>query len=100
MELSSENGKQMWIPPGFLHGFVTREPDTEIIYKCTDHYDPACDGAVRWDSLGIDWGMSDMPEISEKDAKALPFSVRVAFRRQLIVRGGPVFADRSAISRS
>ena len=74
MELSSENGKQMWIPPGFLHGFVTREPDTEIIYKCTDHYDPACDGAVRWDSLGIDWGMSDMPEISEKDAKALPFS--------------------------
>lgn len=74
MELSSENGKQMWIPPGFLHGFVTREPDTEIIYKCTDHYDPACDGAVRWDSLGIDWGMSDVPEISEKDAKALPFS--------------------------
>lgn len=72
-ELSYENGRQLWIPAGFLHGFVTREPDTEIIYKCTAHYDRASDGAVRWDSLGIDWGVSD-PVLSDKDRAASAFS--------------------------
>lgn len=71
VDLSFENGRQVWIPPGFLHGFVTREPDTEILYKCTDYYAPACDGAVRWDSAGIDWGLHD-PILSEKDAQAIP----------------------------
>ena len=69
-ELSFENGRQLWIPAGFLHGFVTREPDTEIIYKCTDHYAPDCDGAVRWDSCGIDWGLNGGPILSEKDTNA------------------------------
>ncbi|WP_026759163.1 dTDP-4-dehydrorhamnose 3,5-epimerase [Sediminimonas qiaohouensis] len=72
IELSFENGRQIWIPPGFLHGFVTREPETEIQYKCTDYYAPDCDGAVRWDSVGIDWGLRD-PILSEKDAQAVPF---------------------------
>ena len=59
VELSFENGLQLWIPPGFLHGFVTREPDTEIIYKCTDFYAPECDGAVRFDDsdIGVEWGI-------------------------------------------
>jgi dTDP-4-dehydrorhamnose 3,5-epimerase len=59
-ELSAENGRQMLIPAGFLHGFVTREPDTEIIYKCSDYYAPECDGAVRYDcpEIGIDWGLA------------------------------------------
>ncbi|MDQ7263133.1 dTDP-4-dehydrorhamnose 3,5-epimerase [Paracoccus sp. PS-1] len=69
-ELSFENGRQLWIPPGFLHGFVTREPDTEILYKCTDHYAPDCDGAVAWDSIGIDWGVGARPILSAKDADA------------------------------
>lgn len=69
-ELSFENGRQLWIPPGFLHGFVTRLPDTEIIYKCTDFYAPECDGAVRWDSCGIDWGFDGEPMLSAKDAAA------------------------------
>lgn len=70
-ELSFENGKQLWIPAGFLHGFITREPDTEIFYKCTDYYAPECDGAVRWDSCGIDWGLEGTPVLSDKD-KAAP----------------------------
>ena len=72
VELSAENGKQLLIPAGFLHGFVTREPDTEIIYKCTDYYAPDCDGAVRFDdsTIGIDWGLSGDPVLSDKDAAA------------------------------
>lgn len=73
VELSFENGRQIWIPAGFLHGFVTREPDTEIIYKCTAHYDRASDGGVRWDSLDIDWGVTD-PILSEKDRTAPRFA--------------------------
>lgn len=69
-ELSAENGKQLLVPAGFLHGFVTREPDTEILYKCSDHYAPECDGAVRWDSCGIDWGLEGAPVLSDKDAAA------------------------------
>lgn len=70
VELSAENGLQLLIPEGFLHGFITREPDTEIIYKCTDYYAPECDGAVAWDSCGIDWGFEGTPMLSDKDAAA------------------------------
>jgi dTDP-4-dehydrorhamnose 3,5-epimerase len=73
-ELSFENGRQLWIPAGFLHGFVTRAPETEILYKCTDHYAPQADGAVRWDSLGIDWGLDAPPVLSAKDAAAPAFA--------------------------
>ena len=69
-ELSFDNGLQLLIPAGFLHGFITREPDTEIIYKCSDYYAPDCDGAVAWDSCGIDWGFEGTPVLSEKDAVA------------------------------
>ena len=71
-ELSYENGRQLWIPAGFLHGFVTRDPDTEIIYKCTAHYDRDSDGAVQWNSLGIDWAVQD-PILSDKDNAAPAF---------------------------
>jgi len=74
-ELSFENGRQLWIPAGFLHGFVTLEANTEIIYKCTDFYAPECDGAVRFDSFGFDWGLSSADLVlSEKDAGAPAFA--------------------------
>ncbi|MDP1667542.1 dTDP-4-dehydrorhamnose 3,5-epimerase [Phaeovulum sp.] len=73
VELSAENGRQFFIPAGFLHGFVTREPDTEVQYKCSAYYAPDCDGAVRWDSLGIDWGLTGAPVLSAKDAAAPAF---------------------------
>jgi len=77
VELSFENGRQLLIPEGFLHGFVTRLPDTEIIYKCSDYYAPEADGAVRFDDpdLGIDWGINTGAAIlSDKDAKAPGFA--------------------------
>ncbi|MGY9045539.1 dTDP-4-dehydrorhamnose 3,5-epimerase [Puniceibacterium antarcticum] len=70
VELSFQTGRQLLIPAGFLHGFITRAADTEIVYKCTDYYAPDCDGAVRWDSCGIDWGFEEMPVLSDKDARA------------------------------
>ena len=70
IELTAENGKQLLVPKGFLHGFVTRAPMTEIIYKCTDYYAPECDGAVRWDSCGVDWGHEGDVVLSDKDAIA------------------------------
>lgn len=71
-ELSAENGRQLLIPAGFLHGFVTRVAETEVLYKCSDYYAPDCDGAVRFDSLGIDWGLDEglEPVLSQKDAAA------------------------------
>ena len=75
LELSFDNGKQLWIPAGFLHGFMTLQSDSEIIYKCTDHYAPECDGAVRWDSCGIDWPIDiATPVLSDKDAGAPIFA--------------------------
>ena len=73
-ELSYENGVQLFVPKGFLHGFATRVPDTEIIYKCSDYYAPDCDGAVRFDDpdIGIDWGLDGEAVLSGKDAAA-PF---------------------------
>tara|TARA_R100000655_G_scaffold51001_2_gene88594 strand:- start:1535 stop:2104 length:570 start_codon:yes stop_codon:yes gene_type:complete len=73
VDLSFDNGRQLLIPAGFLHGFITRVPMTEIIYKCTDTYAPDCDAAVRWDdpAIGIDWGLQGQtPILSDKDTSA------------------------------
>ncbi|TVS03192.1 MAG: dTDP-4-dehydrorhamnose 3,5-epimerase [Rhodobacteraceae bacterium] len=73
VELSAETGTQLYVPKGFLHGFLTLTEDCEVQYKCTDIYAPDCYGAVAWDSVGIDWG-AVVPVLSEKDAKAPLFS--------------------------
>lgn len=71
VELSAANGRQLLVPKGFLHGFVTRTDDTEILYKCSDYYAPEADGAVRWDSCGIDWMLDGRtPILSDKDRAA------------------------------
>jgi dTDP-4-dehydrorhamnose 3,5-epimerase len=73
VDLTADDGRQLLVPRGFLHGFVTLTPDTEVQYKCTDVYVPACDAAIRWNDpdIGVDWGMAD-PVLSAKDMAA-PF---------------------------
>lgn len=73
VELSFENGKQLFVPAGFAHGFMTLEPDTEIVYKCSDTYAPETEGALAWNdrSIGIVWpDLNGEPVLSEKDAAA------------------------------
>jgi dTDP-4-dehydrorhamnose 3,5-epimerase len=75
VELSAENGRQLFIPAGFLHGFVTRDPDSELLYKCSDFYAPDCDGAVRFDDpdLAIDWGIAPGDAVLSARDAAAPF---------------------------
>ncbi|MCK1716165.1 dTDP-4-dehydrorhamnose 3,5-epimerase [Bradyrhizobium sp. 143] len=71
-ELSAANWRQLWLPPGFAHGYVTLTDDCEVIYKVTDYYAPDCDRGIAWDDpdLGIDWRISAAGVIlSDKDRK-------------------------------
>jgi dTDP-4-dehydrorhamnose 3,5-epimerase len=70
VELSARNGRQLWVPPGFAHGFCTLEPDTVISYKVTTYYDADCDKGVAWNdpAIGIVWpDGADRETLSAKD---------------------------------
>jgi dTDP-4-dehydrorhamnose 3,5-epimerase len=72
VELSAANWSQLWLPPGFAHGYVTLEENCEVIYKVTDYYAPDCDRGIAWDdpALGIDWRISaNEVTLSDKDSK-------------------------------
>jgi len=73
VELSAENKKQLLIPRGFGHGFVTLTDEVEFLYKADNYYAPEADGGVRWNDpeIGVDWGVEE-PILSQKDANA-PF---------------------------
>jgi len=74
--LSAENKRQLWIPPGFAHGFVTLSDTAEFLYKTTDTYAPASERCIRWDdpALGIDWRLEAPPLVSAKDAVGSAFA--------------------------
>ena len=70
MELSAENKKQLWVPPGFAHGFVVLSQSAIFAYKCTNFYNQRAEGGVLWSDkfLNIDWQVKQ-PILSEKDKK-------------------------------
>lgn len=73
--LSAQNKKQLWIPPGFAHGFYVLSESAELLYKCTDYYHPEDDHSLQWNdpSLEIDWPMSGgEPLLSQKDRNGKP----------------------------
>lgn len=75
VELTAENKKMFYIPPGFAHGFLTLEDNTEFLYKCTDYYAPEFDSGILWNDseVGIEWNLEkyglseDTILLSEKD---------------------------------
>lgn len=70
VELSAANQRMLWVPPGFAHGFLTLEDQTDFLYKCTDFYRPEAEHCVRWDDpdLAIEWPLDGLiPELSAKD---------------------------------
>lgn len=73
--LSSDNKHQLYIPPGFAHGFCVTSERATFAYKCTTYYSPETELSVRWDdpALGIPWPIQD-PQLSTKDAAALPLA--------------------------
>ena len=73
VELSKENKRQLLIPRGFGHGFVTLTDDVEFLYKVDNYYAPEADGGIRWNDpdIGVDWGVEN-PVLSEKDSRS-PF---------------------------
>ena len=77
VELSAENKKQLMIPRGFGHGFVTLTDEVEFLYKADNYYAPEADGGIRWNDpeIGVDWGVEE-PILSAKDEKN-PFLIDI-----------------------
>ncbi|OIO10084.1 MAG: dTDP-4-dehydrorhamnose 3,5-epimerase [Elusimicrobia bacterium CG1_02_63_36] len=80
VELTGENHKQLWVPPGFAHGFSTLSDEVDFAYKCTDFYDASDEIGIVWNDpdIGVDWRLRE-PVLSKKDA-ALPTLKEVAKR--------------------
>lgn len=72
--LSASNHRQMWVPPGFAHGFYVMSESADFLYKCTEYYAPEFERSLRWDDpeIGIEWPLVDgaAPQLSQKDAAA------------------------------
>lgn len=70
--ISAENKKQLWIPPGFAHGFLVLSDLADFLYKTTEYYAPKHERSLLWNDLevGIDWPLKDSPVLSEKDKNA------------------------------
>lgn len=79
--LSAENNRQLWVPPGFAHGFVVLKDNTEFLYKTTDYYAPQHERCIRWDdpAIAIEWPISQAPILSAKDQLGLALSQAEVF---------------------
>jgi dTDP-4-dehydrorhamnose 3,5-epimerase len=71
--LSGENHRQLWVPPGFAHGFYVTSDSADVLYKCTDLYAPQFDRTLRWDDpdISVDWPLDSAPVLSPKDQAGL-----------------------------
>ena len=80
-ELSADNHHQLWVPPGFAHGFVVLSETAEFLYKTTDYYAPEYERCIAWDdaTLAIDWRYQGTPNLSAKDAQGLPLAQAEVF---------------------
>ncbi len=77
--LSAENKKQLWIPEGFAHGFITLSNTAEFLYKTTNYYAPDFERCIKWDdpAINITWPFDSIPVLSNKDAKGVNLSAEL-----------------------
>lgn len=82
--LSGENHRQLYVPPGFAHGFYVTGETALLAYKCTDFYFPEHERTLLWNdqTVGIDWPLDGEPIVSEKDAQGLPLSEVETYQTQ------------------
>ena len=71
VELSADNKKQLWVPPGLAHGFLVLSDGAHVLYKCTNYYHPGSEKTLMWDDpeIGIEWPLKDNLIMAEKDLK-------------------------------
>ena len=76
VELSEKNHRQLWVPPGFAHGFLVLSELADILYKATDYWRPEYERCIRWDdpAIGIDWPLDAEPTLSAKDTQGNSFA--------------------------
>ena len=81
VNLSADNKRMMWVPPGFAHGFLVLSEYAEFLYKTTDFYAPQYERSLLWNDadLAIDWPLSGAPALSAKDAVGVPFKAAQVF---------------------
>lgn len=81
VELSAENKRQLWIPPGFAHGFLVTSEVAEFVYKTTDYWYPEHERSLLWSdpAVGIEWPLSGSPLLARKDAEGVPLAAAEAF---------------------
>ncbi|MEN9768410.1 MAG: hypothetical protein RLZZ180_40 [Pseudomonadota bacterium] len=80
-ELSEDNHRQLWIPPGFAHGFLVLSESADFLYKATQYYAPAHEKCLAWDDpqIGIQWPLQGLPKLSDKDRQAPSLAQAVCF---------------------
>lgn len=81
VELSEENQRQMWVPPGFAHGFLVLTPSADFLYKTTDYYAPEHERCIAWNdpAIGVEWPLAGEPQLSAKDREGLPLAAADLF---------------------
>ncbi len=82
VELSGENKRQLWVPPGMAHGFLCLEDNTDFLYKCTAFYNRDTEHCLLWNDpdIGVEWPLDGMtPQLSAKDAVGTPFAEAVKY---------------------
>lgn len=80
-ELSEDNHRQFWVPPGFAHGFVVLSDSADFLYKTTDYYAPAHERCIAWNDpdIGIEWPADMKPKLSAKDLAGISFKKAEVF---------------------
>lgn len=82
VELSEQNHRQLWVPPGFAHGFLVTSDSADFLYKTTDYYAPQFERCIAWDDagIGVQWPADVTPQLSAKDSAGLRLAVAEVFQ--------------------